>query len=337
MNKEVQLKVTNDYIFKKIFAKKGNESLLKDLLNSILQIKINSIEVLADTNLERQLESNKMGILDIKAKVDEDTIIDIEIQIINRYNMIERTLFYWSGLYYNVLQKGEDYKEIKKVIAINILDYNEFEEGPYHEIAKLRREYLYKILTDKIEIHFIQIPKFKKQRKDMKTKLDMWMDFISQIDEKEVKNAMSKNKEIKKAQEEYEYLTGDEEERRIAFLREKAIRDENSIFDAGKDIGRKEGKEEGIEIGKEQGIEIGKEQGIEIGKEQGIEIGKEQGIEIGKEEGIEIGKEQGIEIGKEQNQKEIVKTMTKENMPIETIIKVTKLSREDIEKIQKEE
>lgn len=147
----------------------------------------------------------------------------------------------------------------------------------------------------------------------MKTKLDMWMDFISQIDEKEVKNAMSKNKEIKKAQEEYEYLTGDEEERRIAFLREKAIRDENSIFDAGKDIGRKEGKEEGIEIG------------------------KEQGIEIGKEEGIEIGKEQGIEIGKEQNQKEIVKTMTKENMPIETIIKVTKLSREEIEKIQKNE
>ena len=221
MNKEMQLKVTNDYIFKKIFAKKGNESILKDLLHSILQIKIKSLEVMADTNLERELESNKLGILDIKARIDNETIVNIEIQIINRYNMIERTLFYWSGLYYNVLQKGEDYKEIKKVIAINILDYNEFEEGPYHEIAKLRREYLYKILTDKIEIHFIQIPKFKKQRKDMKTKLDMWMDFISQIDEKEVKNAMSKNKEIKKAQEEYEYLTGDEAERRIAFLREK--------------------------------------------------------------------------------------------------------------------
>ena len=288
MNRETQLKVTNDYIFKKIFAKKGNESILKDLLNSILQIKIKSIEVIADANLERQLESNKLGILDLKAKVDEDTIVNIEIQIINRYNMIERTLFYWSGLYYNVLQKGADYKEIKKVIAINILDYNEFDEGPYHEIARLRREYLYKILTDKIEIHFIQIPKFKKQRKDMKTKLDMWMDFISQIDEKEVKNAMSKNKEIKKAQEEYEYLTGDEEERRIAFLREKALRDENSIFDAGKDIGRKEGKEEG------------------------------------KEE------------GKKEEKKEIAKSMLKEKMPIETIMKVTKLSREEIEKIEKE-
>ena len=253
MSKEVELKVTNDYIFKKIFAKKGNESILKDLLNSILQISIKSIEVVADTSLERELESNKLGILDVKAKIDNETIVNIEIQIINRYNMIERTLFYWSGLYYNVLQKGEDYKEIKKVIAINILDYNEFEEGPYHEIAKLRREYLYKILTDKIEIHFIQIPKFKKQRKDMKTKLDMWMDFISQIDEKEVKNAMSKNKEIKKAQEEYEYLTGEEAERRIAFLREKAIRDETSIFDAGKDIGFKDGIEKGIEKGIAQG------------------------------------------------------------------------------------
>ena len=300
MNRETQLKVTNDYIFKKIFAKKGNESILKDLLNSILQIKIKSIEVIADANLERQLESNKLGILDLKAKVDEDTIVNIEIQIINRYNMIERTLFYWSGLYYNVLQKGADYKEIKKVIAINILDYNEFDEGPYHEIARLRREYLYKILTDKIEIHFIQIPKFKRQRKDMKTKLDMWMDFISQIDEKEVKNAMSKNKEIKKAQEEYEYLTGDEEERRIAFLREKAIRDENSIFDAGKDIGFKSGEEHGIKKGKKEGIEIGREQGIE------------------------------------QNKKEIANSMLKEKMPIETIMKVTKLSREEIEKIEKE-
>ena len=122
----------------------------------------------------------------------------------------------------------------------------------------------------------------------MKTKLDMWMDFISQIDEKEVKNAMSKNKEIKKAQEEYEYLTGDEAERRIAFLREKAIRDENSIFDAGKDIGFKDGIEKGIKQGKEK------------------------------------------------EQKEIVKSMLKEKIPIETIMKITKLSKEKIEKIKKE-
>ena len=96
MNKEMQLKVTNDYIFKKIFAKKGNESILKDLLHSILQIKIKSLEVMADTNLERELESNKLGILDIKARIDNETIVNIEIQIINRYNMIKIFCYYLS-------------------------------------------------------------------------------------------------------------------------------------------------------------------------------------------------------------------------------------------------
>ena len=256
MNKEPQLKVTNDYLFKRIFAKKGNESILKDLLNAILQIEIKSIEVMADSNLEKEIESNKLGILDIKAKIDNDTIIDIEIQVINQYNMIERTLFYWAGLYYNVLQKGENYKQIKRVVAINILDYDEFEEGPYHEIAKLRREYKYKMLTDKIEIHFIQISKFKRQRKDLETKLDMWMYFIGQIGDKEVKYAMSKNKEIKKAQEEYEYLTGEESERRIAFLREKAIRDEASIYDAGYYKGIEQGKREIVKSMLQKNMEL---------------------------------------------------------------------------------
>ena len=256
LNEETQLKVTNDYIFKRIFAKKGNESILKDLLNAILGIKIKEIEVMADTNLEKEIETRKLGILDIKAVLNNDTIIDIEIQILNSHNMVERTLYYWSGLYYNQLQKGEEYQESKRVIAINILDYNEFTEGPYHEIAKLRREYMYRILTDKMEIHFIQIPKFKKQRKDMKTKLDIWMEFISQIDKEGVENAMSKNKEIKKAQEEYEYLTGEENERRIAFLMDKAIRDEKSAYVDGKQDGERKKQREIAKKMKERGIEI---------------------------------------------------------------------------------
>ena len=54
---------------------------------------------------------------------------------------------------------------------------------------------------------------------------------------------MEANKEIKKAQEELEYLTGDEAERRIAELREKAIRDEKANLRGAR-------KEEKKEIGK---------------------------------------------------------------------------------------
>ena len=51
---------------------------------------------------------------------------------------------------------------------------------------------------------------------------------------------MKENKEIRRAKEEYEFLTGKEAERRIAFLRDKAIKDENNIRKREKEKGRKE-------------------------------------------------------------------------------------------------
>ena len=240
--------VINDYIFKKIFSKKGNESILKDFLISVLDIPIQKVETRAEVSLERQIEENKLGRLDILAKLDDSTIVNIEVQILNKYNFIDRTMYYWSGNYYNELRAGEDYNKVKKVIAINILDYEIFEEGPYHEIARIRRDFKNKILTDKMELHFIQIPKFLKENRGTKTKLEQWMQFISQKDEKEVELAMKENEEIKKANEEYEYLTGDEAERRLALLREEAIRDEKTMLkgsrEEGIEIGRKEGKKE---------------------------------------------------------------------------------------------
>lgn len=77
--------------------------------------------------------------------------------------------------YYNHLLAGENYKKVKKTIAINILDYEQFEEGPFHEIDRLRRDYKNRILTDKLEIHFIQIPKFKKEERGINTRLEQCM------------------------------------------------------------------------------------------------------------------------------------------------------------------
>ena len=106
-----------------------------------------------------------------------------------------------------------------------------------------------------MEMHFIQIPKFKKEKRGVETKLEQWMQFISQTNERGVELAMKENKEIRKANEEYEYLTGDAAERRLAFLRDKAIRDEKSIRQGGREEGREEGRKEGR---KEKQLEIAK-------------------------------------------------------------------------------
>lgn len=58
---------------------------------------------------------------------------------------------------------------------------------------------------------------------------------------------MEKNEEIKKANSEYEILTGDAYERRIAYLRDKAIKDENTAIAGAKEEGIKEGIKKGVE------------------------------------------------------------------------------------------
>lgn len=74
--------------------------------------------------MEKDLSDSKVGILDIKAKIDERIDVDIEMQIVDKNNMEDRLLYYWSSMYYNTVKSGEDYLKSRKVIIILISNYN---------------------------------------------------------------------------------------------------------------------------------------------------------------------------------------------------------------------
>lgn len=99
-------------------------------------------------------------------------------------------------------------------------------------------------LTDVFELYIIEIPKAKRiLEKDKNNKLAQWMLFLNDPNEKEVSKIMNENKEIKEAMNELEEMSKDEELRRVAELREKAIRDEKN----GLRHARQDGIKEGIE------------------------------------------------------------------------------------------
>ena len=244
-----RLKPTNDYIFKKIFGNNKNALLLKDLLQSILtDIKISKVVIDKDVSLERQQITNKLGILDVVATLDDNTKVNIEMQVKGHENTIDRSVFYETGLFHESLNSGEDYLEIPKVISIWITDYDVFDEGPFHERARLKRDYENIILTDKIEIHYIQLPKFRKKYKrvsnKLRDKLEDWLTFIENEDLEAIR--MIDNKYIQQAEDEFEYLTGDAAERRLAQLREKAIRDEAANLKCATNRGIEQGIKQGI-------------------------------------------------------------------------------------------
>ena len=86
----------NDIIFKKIFGSKGNEGILKSFLESILDIEIESLEVDLETELLPDFYDGKLSRLDVRTKLNDGTIVNIEVQT-NMYDYSDkRSLAYWS-------------------------------------------------------------------------------------------------------------------------------------------------------------------------------------------------------------------------------------------------
>ena len=109
-NKKRKYTLTNDYIFKKVFAKDENNGELKDLLEAILEIEIQKVEV-KNPELPKDALDEKLSILDIKAQINEDTIIDIDMQVTNKYNIGERSSLYLSKLVAGQLSASQEYKK----------------------------------------------------------------------------------------------------------------------------------------------------------------------------------------------------------------------------------
>lgn len=96
---------TRDLVFKRIFGKVGNEEILKEFLEAILETKIDKVELDLDKDMEPEYEEDKKNILDVRAKINGDTNINIEMQIRDNKDMEKRSLYHWSKLYLHELKK----------------------------------------------------------------------------------------------------------------------------------------------------------------------------------------------------------------------------------------
>lgn len=153
-------------------------------------------------------------------------------------------------MYASEIKRGDDYTEAKKVILIAIIDYP-FELtqtiSEMETVWKLcEKNHPDLVLTDSIEICILELDKVKNTY--YKNKLDkkaQWMLFLDDPNSREVKEIMEKNNDIKDAVIEVHERSKDEQLRRLAELKEKAIMDEKAIYKAGKLRGEKKGISQG--------------------------------------------------------------------------------------------
>ena len=239
-----KLNLKNDIVFKAFFSKKGNEKYLKEFLEALLKIHIEEIEVRSEVSLLKLEEKEKGGRLDIEAKLNTG-IINIEMQVNNLKNIEKRTAYYASKIMAREVGIREKYENIKPVIMVNILDYELFGFKEYVSKTEivLKEHKDYEVIKD-LQWYFIELPKFRMSNPDMEDKLNQWLALIDNEDRGMIKMAEEKNKTIKEAKREVEYLTGDEEIKRLAELREKWAMDRRSEISDAREEGIEEGKKE---------------------------------------------------------------------------------------------
>ena len=271
--------IRRDEVFKIIFGSNERSEYLKEFLEAILHKKITNIVIRNDVALDKEHADDKLMRLDILAEIDGKEKINVEIQNQNAYNMFIRGERAASKLFYDSLKIGDNYVEAKKVIVIWILGYNEFENGPYHEIGQLKKESDNKVISQNITYHYIQLPRFIEEVREIKTEEEQWLAYLScQLNKKELEELFKMSRSIEEINKIVDIVLSDDD----------VWNEIDNRLDA---------------------------QNLEWLKQK-------KAYDDGKEE------------GQKQNKIEIAKKMLKDEVDIESIMKFTELSKEEIESLK---
>ncbi|WP_299244565.1 Rpn family recombination-promoting nuclease/putative transposase [uncultured Brachyspira sp.] len=290
--------VLNDYFIRYLFAKEGHEDILKDLINSVRidsnQEPFEYIEVLNSFNLKENI-LDKESIVDVKAKTKSGETIIIEIQRIGNQSFIYRSLYYWAKSYYTNLKSKDIYSDLTPVISINILDFNLIKDSDKpHSCYFIKELETNHILTNHLEIHFLELKKFNNNNNNLYEGLSDWFKFLNSKDKLEdtMEVLVKKNPIMKEVYDEYN----------------KFVKS-NDLYNGYSNYERDYFN-------------------VLMLNEERI-----KGIEEGREEGIKEGMQKGIEKGIKETQISMAKNMKIKNMDINLISELTGLSIKEIEKL----
>ena len=116
-----------DFAFKEIM---NDETALRGFLSAVLGLKAEEIQSvkIQNTDLRKVHTDDKQGILDVNVLMNDNTEIDIEIQLSELRIWPERSTFYLAKKFVDQIKEGEPYSVLKKCVSISILDFELFKE-----------------------------------------------------------------------------------------------------------------------------------------------------------------------------------------------------------------
>ena len=196
----LEIPMTNDYLFRALMQR--NNHVLKGLICSLLHM---SPEDIASAVITNPIElgdviDQKTFMLDIKVFLNASTLINLEMQVINRHNWPERSLSYLCRAFDN-LHQGEEYENIRPVVQISLLDFTLFKDHPeFYATYKFQNVKNYTVYSDKLRLSVLDLNRIDLATKEDKYyQTDYWAALFKAATWEEIKMLAQKNEFISEA------------------------------------------------------------------------------------------------------------------------------------------
>lgn len=180
MNSGIDPKV--DYAFKKLLGSESSSELLISFLNAVLDppatARIQSVEILNPFQAQ-ETDTDKLSILDIKARDQSGRLFNIEMQLLAAPYMRERILYYWARLFEDQLHASDDYRELCPTVSVCICDFTLFPQTKRHHLTFRLTQTQERIdFSDRMELHTLELEKFLAGETSLDSELDCWLYFL---------------------------------------------------------------------------------------------------------------------------------------------------------------
>jgi predicted transposase/invertase (TIGR01784 family) len=172
----VYINPLTDFGFKRLFY---NKELLMSFLNDVVGTDIKDIVYRPTEGLGWFYEERTI-IFDLLCTTQDDDFIVVEMQLGHQTYFRDRALFYGAHIIRKQAPRRKYWNfNLKKVYIVSILNFKIFNDEASKdkviERAYVYRETVKERLSDKLQMIFIELPKFKKEASELQDNTDMWL------------------------------------------------------------------------------------------------------------------------------------------------------------------
>lgn len=186
----------SNYVLRKILNNDSCVGILKNLIQSILNINIKEIEL--NPYLEKKErylpKKENFGIADVRIQTEENEEINVGIQFIDGIYIQTKMLMYYAQIHLNQLEYNNK-REFCRTITINLLDFKYFSTPEYDKVIKIMSNDA-NIKLEEVEMYVIELPKFTIKNLDNMTEKEEWIAYLKGVDNKTLEKIKDNNKSI---------------------------------------------------------------------------------------------------------------------------------------------